>query len=880
MLWPIRWLIWAIMRVILAGRYKLRIVGREKVLAKPGPYLILPNHPALADPPNLLVHLWPTFYMRPLLLETNFKSPILRPFKWFLRAIDMPDIVRASAEDRRRAEEAVAEVIAALRAGDNIIVWPSGRLSRDGSEKLGGARSTADILAAVPGVTVVLARTRGLFGSMFSWADGQPALVPNILKAFGIWLSNLIFFAPRRHVTVTLEPFTPDQRPEPTREAINRWLEEWYNADTPREQPTFVPHHFLFGPRTHEFPPPPPPAEFDLSKIKPETKAAVAHIFEEQSKRPLAERDNVPETTFMQLGLDSLDAMEVTLAVEQRFGFTSDKMPSTLGELWALAEGVQEKTPPKPPPAGWFDPSPDREPLTILGETFAAAFLNQAFARRRMVVVADDLAGGVTYEKLVIGASAMAARFRDIAAPNVGLMLPASVACDLAFLGLHLAGKLPVVLNWTTGPANLAHAVKLAGLTHVVTSKAFVDRVHAEVPGAKLLFLEELRGSIGKLELLRRLVSVRWFGGAFRRALLSTLQADPHKPAVILFTSGSEKAPKAVPLTHHNIISDQRACVEALQVQRNNAALGFLPMFHSFGLTVTGLLPLFVGVRVVHHPDPTDAGALVRKIAVYKPTLIAATPTFLQFILDRAKPGELDSLRIIIVGAEKCPEQLFEKAKAIAPHAEVLEGYGVTECAPVVSVNRPGHVKPGTIGDPLPGVEVSVTDVETNELLPQGKMGMLHVAGPIVFPGYIGHDGPQPFAEFNGRKWYVTGDLAEIDPTGAIVFHGRLKRFLKAGGEMISLPALEEPFARKYPPTDDGPRVAVEGIDAHGARRIVLFTTEPITLRDANALLQAEGFRGVMRFDQVKQMEKFPVLGTGKIDYKVLRGMIEKDARG
>jgi long-chain-fatty-acid--[acyl-carrier-protein] ligase len=875
MMWAIRWMVWALMRFIFWGRYRVTIIGKDKVLAKPGPYLILPNHPALADPPNLIAHLWPSFRMRPLLLESNFRNPILRPFKSILRAIDMPDIVRASAEDRRRAEQAVGEVIAALRAGESIIIWPSGRLSRDGSERLGGARTAADVLAAVPNVTVVLARTRGLFGSMLSWADGQPQLGRSLAKAIGLWLANLMVFAPRRRVTVTLEAFAPEERPAPTRETVNRWLEEWFNADIPRETPTFVPHHFLFGPRTHEFPPPPAPAEFDLSRVKPETKAAVAELFAEKTKRQLTGQENAPETTFMQLGMDSLDAMELTLAVEQRFGFTSDQVPKTLGELWALAEGIQEKKPPKPPPAGWFDSPGEDAPLVIPGETVAAAFLNQAFQERQKVVVADDLAGGVTYEKLIVGASAMAERFRHLAAPNVGLMLPASAACDLAFLGLALAGKLPVVLNWTTGPANLAHAVKLAGLTHVVTSKAFVDRIHVEVPGAKLLFLEELRGGIGKIELLRRLLCVRWFGGWFKNRLLKPLSSDPHKPCVLLFTSGSEKAPKAVPLTHHNIISDQRACVEALQVRRDNSALGFLPMFHSFGLTVTGLLPLFVGVRVVHHPDPTDASGIVRKIATYKPTLIATTPTFLQFVLDRAKPGELDSLRIIIVGAEKCPEHLFDKARQIAPHAEVLEGYGVTECSPVVSVNRPGRVKRGTIGDPLPGVEVSVTDVETKEVLPPGKRGMLHVAGPIVFSGYLGHEGEQPFEEINGKRSYVTGDLAELDPEGAIIFHGRLKRFLKAGGEMISLPALEEPFARKFPPTDESPRVAVEGVETPTGRKIVLFTTEQISLRDANALLQQEGFRGVMRLDEVKPMDKLPVLGTGKTDYKVLRGMIE-----
>ncbi len=153
---------------------------------------------------------------------------------------------------------------------------------------------------------------------------------------------------------------------------------------------------------------------------------------------------------------------------------------------------------------------------------------------------------------------------------------------------------------------------------------------------------------------------------------------------------------------------------------------------------------------------------------------------------------------------------------------------------------------------------------------------MLHVSGPIVFEGYAGHNGPPPFTEMNGKRWYVTGDLAEVDHTGAIVFHGRLKRFLKAGGEMISLPALEEPFAKNYPPTDAGPRVAVEGIETPTGRKVVLFTTEPLSLRDANALLQQEGFRGVMRVDEVRQVEQIPVLGTGKTDYKVLRGMIEK----
>jgi long-chain-fatty-acid--[acyl-carrier-protein] ligase len=875
MLWLIRWVLWVPFRVLLWLRYWVTIRGRREVFAHPGPYLILPNHPAFVDPPNLIVRLWPAFQMRPMLLETNFENPLLAPIMYLVRGIRVPDTDRPGAEVRQRAEEAVAAAAEALRAGENVIVWPSGRLMRDGTERLGGARAVADILAAVPDVTVVLVRTRGLWGSMFSYAwSGRPKLVKELVRGIGLLLANLLLFTPRRRVDVTMEAFPKDKRPEPTREKVNPWLEAWFNADAPRETPSYVPYHFLFGPRTAEFPPPPAAAELDLSKVKPETKQAVAEVVGEKLKRPLTPEENRAETTFMDLGLDSLDAMEVTLHVEQRFGFSADTVPATVGQLWAVAEGLAETAPPKPPPAAWFAPPTPPHDLDVPGDTIPAALLTQAFRRPKQVIAADDLAGAITYERLVVGAAVMAHRFRAIAAPNVGLMLPASVAGDLSFLGLQLAGKLPVLLNWTTGPGNLAHAAKLMGLTHVVTSRAFIDRTQIEVSGTQYVFLEDVRGGVGKLELLRRLLAVRLFPTATRHRLLKQAAAEPDQPAVVLFTSGSEKAPKAVPLTHRNIISNQKAAVHEFKLLRTDSLIGFLPLFHSFGMTVTTLLPLVTGVRVVHHPDPTDAGALVRKIAAYKPTLVAGTPTFIGYILERAKPGDLDSIRLYVLGAETPPPAVFEKMRKLTPDANVVEGYGITECSPAVAIHRPGHFHPGTLGPPLPDVEVVAVDLETDEVLPRGKMGMLHVHGPNVFPGYLGHEGPQPFRDIDGKRFYVTGDLGEIDDRGEVVFRGRLKRFLKAGGEMISLPALEEPFAKLYPPTDQGPRVAVEGVETPDGRRIVLFTTEDLGLRDANAVLQKEGFRGVLRLDEVKKLGQLPVLGTGKTDYKVLRGMI------
>jgi long-chain-fatty-acid--[acyl-carrier-protein] ligase len=875
MLRMVRFLCWLFGRFLVWLRYRVTIHGKEQLRGLGRKVLILPNHPGYIDPLIVMTSLGPWLRPRPLVFGGTFRNPILRPFMKVLNALEVPDLERPSQKAREQAQQAVNEVIASLQRGENCILWPSGRLQRDGTERLGGAQALTDILRAVPDCEIVRVRTRGVWGSMFSFAQtGKlPDLVQCQRKAIRTLLSNLLFFTPRRRVTLTIERVDRSQLPELCRDKLNPWFEAWYNADVPQEKPTYVPYHFLFGPRTFDFPEYTGLAGIDLAQVKPETKAAVAEILAEKLERQPAEAELQPETTLDQLGLDSLKRMELALAVEQRFGFSGDQAPMTVGQVWALAQGLIDRTPPKPPPPTWFSQPSDTGPLAIKGDTVAEAFVTRALANPRDVAAADDLAGVVTYERMLIGARVLSRRFAAVQADNVGLLLPASVACDTAFLGLHLARKLPVVLNWTTGPANLAHAARTTNLTHVVTSQAFLDRSGVSIEGVEYLLLEEMQKGVGKFELLRHLLSVRLLPGSVRG---SVPKATAEQPAVVLFTSGSEKAPKAVPLTHSNLLSGQRAGIAVLEVTRTDACLGFLPAFHSFGLSVTGLLPLLGGMRVVRHPDPTDAGALVRKIAAYKPTVLAGTPTFVSYLLDRAQDGDLASLRVVVVGAEKCPPSVVERLRRLAPAAELLEGYGITECSPVVAVNRPGANKPGTVGQPLPGVEVCVVEADNYEsgaVLPANQMGMLLVGGPVVFPGYLGQE-EKPFVVRDGKRWYVTGDLAEIDNDGFIHFRGRLKRFLKAGGEMISLPALEEPFARLYPPEEKKPRVAVEGVEREGGRRIVLFTTEALSLHDANALLQKEGFRGVMRLDEVRKVDALPTLGSGKIDYKALRAQI------
>jgi long-chain-fatty-acid--[acyl-carrier-protein] ligase len=508
------WFCWALSRLALGARYRLHVHGLEQNRGLKGPVVILPNHPGYIDPFLLFCVLWPSLRMRPLVYSGTFQGLVARMLVRLVNALEVPDLDVASVRARDEAEQAVAAIVTGLGRGERFILWPAGRVWRDGVERIGPARAAADILRSFPEAHVVLVRTRGVWGSSWTWAQlGKRPPLARLILAGVVWLvANGLVFMPRRRVKITLEVVDRGRLPEPRLEVLNPWLEEWYNGDLDgrAETPVWVPYYFLFGRRSFDLVPTSTPrveADTDAGPLRPETLVAVRALVSDRLKRPLTEAELGPETRLDQLGLDSLDRMELSLAVERQFGFTGEEAPETIGELCALAEGRARHKPPAPAPPGWTSGPAQAGPLQLRGETVAAAFVAHAPAHRKDVMVGDERTGVLTGERLLVAALALARRLREVQGPYVGLLLPASVACDVVLLALELAGKVPVVLNWTTGPANLAHAARTLALSHVLTSQAFADRLGVRVEGAEYLFLEELLAGVGKLELLRTLLS-------------------------------------------------------------------------------------------------------------------------------------------------------------------------------------------------------------------------------------------------------------------------------------------------------------------------------------------------------------------------------------
>lgn len=870
-----------LVKSLLWLRYRIRVRGLQRV-ARRGTHgiLFLPNHPALIDPVIMMTYLQARFRPRALADKDQIDRPLIRGLARRIGVVPVPDIKAYGMSVRPEVDAALSTCIDSLQRGGNLLFYPSGHIYRTRYESLRGNSGVEDILREVPDARVVLVRIRGLWGSSLSLAGGE---FPSPARLLWPVLSNLlrsyIFFMPRRDVTIEFhEP--ADLPRHADRHTLNAFLERYYNEDAPPN--TCVAYRLGESPQRRELP--------DASWVRLPGAAAdvpattrrlvVAHLRDLCGCETIRDEDRLSED----LGLDSLVRAELLLWLTREFGCPEPDGDAlvTVGDVMLAARGraiVTRPTPLNPPPASWFRDE-DVRVIPPEGDTIAAAFLSSAREEPGRIIVADQISGAKTYRELVMAVLVLKPLVEELEGERVGIMLPASVASAVVYLAVIFAGKVPVMVNWTTGGRNMAHSLDLAGVRHVLTSAALVSRLRSQGVDLeriedRLLPLEELRRRISRWSKLAALVRSYLDWSSLRTARIAGT-------AVVLVTSGSESLPKAVPLTHRNILTNVHDVLNELHVRKSDRMLGFLPPFHSFGLTATLAAPLAVGIRVVYHPNPIEAFTLARLIALYRATVLIGTPTFLSGVLRAASsPRQLTSLRIAVTGAEKCPQSTYRALAEMCPRAVVLEGYGITECSPVVSVNRMENPRPGTVGKPLPSVEHVLLDVDTDRPVRRGEQGLLLVRGPSIFSGYLGDDVASPFVEYAGKSWYRTGDLLSEDEDGVLTFRGRLKRFVKLGGEMISLPAIENALAAHYAgEADEGPAIAIVATADEEHPEIVLFSRRPTDRQTANRHIRAAGLSALHNVARVVEIDEIPQLGNGKTDYRALaRRLAELDAR-
>jgi len=460
----------------------------------------------------------------------------------------------------------------------------------------------------------------------------------------------------------------------------------------------------------------------------------------------------------------------------------------------------------------------------------------------------------------------------------VGILLPPSVPGALVNFAATLAGKVPVNLNYTSSDETLASCGAQCRLETVITAKPLLNHIPLKVPG-KTVLLEEVAAGPRLGERVAALAL--WFlpGAWLERILSGGKTRTLDDLATVIFSSGSTGEPKGVMLTHYNIASNIEQMNQTFMLNHRDTLLGVLPFFHSFGFTVTVWLPAVVGTGVVYHPSPLDLAAVSELVRDYRVTFLLATPTFLQAYLRRCSPEDFGSLQFVLVGAEKLPERLavaFEDRFGIRP----LEGYGATECSPVVAVNTrnfraPGFrqvgAKRGSIGHPLPGISVRVVDPETRQPLPIGAPGLLLVRGPNIMQGYLGK--PEQTAEVLEAGWYVTGDIAAEDEDGFLTITDRLSRFSKMGGEMVPHIKIEEVLHELAGAAEQKFAVTAVPDGKKGERLVVLHTLSPQDLAAVLEKLPQSGLPNLWmpRPNQFFFVEEFPRLGSGKLDLRRIR---------
>ena len=485
-------------------------------------------------------------------------------------------------------------------------------------------------------------------------------------------------------------------------------------------------------------------------------------------------------------------------------------------------------------------------------------------------ILEDQDRNPLSYTDLIRASFALGRKIAAMTQPgeHVGVLLPSGAGAVVTFFALHAFGRVPTMLNFTAGLRNLRAACALAGVKRVLTAHKFIelgklhDIVDALEEKATITYLEDVRGTIGIGDKLFAAVA-----GAFPRRLRA--QAKPSDPGVVLFTSGSFGAPRGVVLSQANLVSNAMQIAAHIDLDPTWVFFNPLPVFHCFGLTGGVILPILTGMKAFQYPSPLHIKQIPPLLKNTGASVLLATDTFVNQYARAAESDELSGLKFIVCGAEKVREETHNLIAEKFGAVPVLEGYGATEASPVIAVNKPDDNRRGTVGALLPGQDWKIEPVEG---IAGG--GRLLVRGPNIMLGYLREDGGVDAPE---GGWHDTGDVVTVTDDLWVTIKGRVKRFAKIGGEMVSLTAAEDLASAVWP---DGRHAVISMPDKKKGEKLVLVTdcqTAAVTSLVAHA--QSIGAPELAVPRKILKVMQVPVLGSGKTDYVAIQRMADQDAK-
>ncbi|MBN2863165.1 MAG: AMP-binding protein [Bacteroidales bacterium] len=497
--------------------------------------------------------------------------------------------------------------------------------------------------------------------------------------------------------------------------------------------------------------------------------------------------------------------------------------------------------------------------------------LHQQFIRMakrhagKLAVIDKSTGKSVTYSRALIGALILSSKFKKYDEGFIGIMIPTSAGCALATVAALMSGRIPVMINYSTGAeVNARYAQKKCRFKTIITSKALLEKINCPLIEGMVL-IEDLMAGVTTGDKLKAALKTKL---PVSMILNTVHKGEDNDTAVILFTSGSEKDPKAVQLSHKNIAANIESFGSYVKINENDILLANLVFFHVFGLTVNLWVAFYYGMTMVTYANPLDFQTISRIARDEKPTIMVGTPSFFWGYLNKSEPGDFKSLRLMVAGADKCPDTLrdgYMKKHGVT----LLEGYGATETSPVISVNSAEFNRPGSTGKVLPGLQVRVENFETGETCKTGETGKILVKGDSVMKGY--YDDPELTAEVLNDGWYNTGDMGYFDEDGYLWHAGRFKRFAKVGGEMVSLVKVENVLEKLLP---QGVTCCVVEIPDEKRGSYIVATVSQEVNKTHILRLMMDELPVIAMPREFIVIENLPMMGTGKIDFRTVTRMV------